>query len=201
MQDKLTDFKISGNITIEFYKKIRTLPNLDYLNSLVKMSIAPTLYEKKVGTLMTIREDDKSSLSTWKTYKDELAAALKVQYIELKDEKNYTVILFYDKRYLEATLKQERVKKFLKSIGYENSHQINNYLLKLKDRFREQVPDEVGIFLGYHFEDVVDFYFNSGKACLVCGYWKCFNNKNRALYDFKRYNLAKENYMKSLLYQ
>lgn len=197
----MTDFRISGDITIEFYKKIRTLPNLDYLITLIKMSIAPTLYEKKVGTLMTIREDEKSSLTTWKTYKDIIAKALAIEYIELKIEEKYEVILFYEKENLEMTLQQEKVKKFLGSIGYENSHQINHYLLKLKERFVEKVPDEVGIFLGYHFEDVLDFYFNSGKACLVCGYWKCFNNKNRALYDFKRYNLAKENYMKSLLYQ
>lgn len=197
----MTDFRISGDITIEFYKKIRTLPNLDYLISLIKMSIAPTLYEKKVGTLMTIREDEKLSLTTWKTYKDIIAKALAIEYIELKIEEKYEVILFYEKENLEMTLQQEKVKKFLGSIGYENSHQINHYLLKLKERFVEKVPDEVGIFLGYHFEDVLDFYFNSGKACLVCGYWKCFNNKNRALYDFKRYNLAKENYMKSLLYQ
>lgn len=200
MQNNISNFKIDQEVQIEFFKRLNTLDELDYLISLINMSIAPTLYEKKVGTLLTIRKNKKRSLETWNIYKNYISSKLSCDYIELKSCDDHVVVLFYKKESIENILSNKSIRYFLHSIGYINSSSYTDYLLHLKNRFLATIPDEVGIFLGYHFEDVLDFYFNHKKKCLVCGYWKCFNNKNLALSDFKRYNLAKEDYMRRFVY-
>ncbi|MPN31536.1 hypothetical protein SDC9_179010 [bioreactor metagenome] len=52
-------------------------------------------------------------------------------------------------------------------------------------------PHELGIFLGFPLEDVKEFITNPYKECLLCGYWKVYHNKEKALKTFKYYDEAK----------
>lgn len=53
-------------------------------------------------------------------------------------------------------------------------------------RFGE-FPHEIGIFLGYPLEDVVQFEKQNGKGFCYSGYWKVYKNKNRAVAQMNEY--------------
>jgi len=49
-------------------------------------------------------------------------------------------------------------------------------------------PHEIGAFLGYPVEDIRGFISNSGKNCLLCGYWKVYANAEKAQRTFNKYD-------------
>ena len=53
-------------------------------------------------------------------------------------------------------------------LGYSDNSDINNYLYMLKNRYKEfNCPHELGIFLGFPLNDVMDFMNCKNKKC----YW------------------------------
>ena len=60
-------------------------------------------------------------------------------------------------------------------------------------------PHELGIFLGIPIEDVKDFMECTNKKCLLCGYWKVYNNYYTAEKTFKQYDIIKEHTIHSFV--
>ncbi|MEG0855133.1 MAG: DUF3793 family protein [Terrisporobacter sp.] len=52
---------------------------------------------------------------------------------------------------------------------------------------------EVGLFLGYRFEDVKDFIFNKGKNYKLSGCWKAYHNEKHCEEIFLNYKKCKSN--------
>ena len=78
-------------------------------------------------------------------------------------------------------------------LGYSNKEDINNYLYMLKNRYKEfNCPHELGIFLGFPLNDVMDFMNCKNKKCLSCGYWLVYNDLKQAQETFSKYDKVKE---------
>jgi len=59
-------------------------------------------------------------------------------------------------------------------------------------------PHEVGIFLGIPVKDVEAFIDCNGKQCILCGYWKVYHDREKALKVFESYDKTRENVVRLL---
>ena len=55
-------------------------------------------------------------------------------------------------------------------------------------------PHEIGLFLGYPVQDVLQYVATGGIGCLFCGYWKVYAEPEKARLLFSRYNECKEQF-------
>ena len=70
----------------------------------------------------------------------------------------------------------------------------------LKNRYKEfNCPHELGIFLGFPLNDVMDFMNCKNKKCLSCGYWLVYNNLQEAKETFSMYDKVKEDTVNYIL--
>jgi hypothetical protein len=76
-------------------------------------------------------------------------------------------------------------------MGYDEPLSLNRSLHRLKLRFENICPHEIGIFLGIPVEDVYGFISHKGEGCLLCQYWKVYHNLERAQNLFDCYDRAK----------
>lgn len=92
---------------------------------------------------------------------------------------------------------------FLKKRGYlqegeDNSFCIFCVLSRLSARVREyyrtkeKFPHEIGVLLGYPTADVEGFIKNEGKNCLFTGYWKVYQNEQKAKCIFAAFDEVRE---------
>jgi hypothetical protein len=90
---------------------------------------------------------------------------------------------------LDAWLNMPQVRELLAEYGYTDGMSIRDKLQRLAGRMScEGFPHEIGAFLGYPVEDIRGFINNSGKNCLLCGYWKVYENADEARRIFKIYD-------------
>ena len=85
-------------------------------------------------------------------------------------------------------------------IGYPKEISVKSYIETLKARYMlHHCPHELGVFLGIPIEDVKDFMECTNKKCLLCGYWKVYNNYYAAEKTFKQYDIIKEHTINSFI--
>lgn len=111
--------------------------------------------------------------------------------------KNTSSILCFREELLKKALSCEKTECFLKTWGYDTSN-INSCTNCLKERFLEnEFPHEVGLILGYPYEDVRGFIENKGRNYLYSGYWKVYSNKKEKCKLFSLYDQIRRIYIKA----
>ena len=86
------------------------------------------------------------------------------------------------------------------SLGYPNKFSVEEALETLQERYElYNCPHELGIFLGFPLDDVKDFMTCSDKKCLACGYWKVYNQCNKAKRIFNLFDRVKEETLDNIL--
>ena len=114
-------------------------------------------------------------------------------------------ILVYRKDLLARFCFQPQVAAALQSFGYQPENGLDAIIMRLKERMsvligtrnrhcRDSFPHEIGLFLGYPAEDVMQYVKTGGQNCLLCGYWKVYSNPEQALQVFHRYTECKERF-------
>ena len=94
---------------------------------------------------------------------------------------------------LERDLKKPGVANFIKKYGYESTDPA--YALeRLRSRLaqREDFPHEIGLFLGYPLGDVKGFIEHHGKEYLCSGYWKVYQDEQKAKSTFQLYQSVRD---------
>ena len=88
------------------------------------------------------------------------------------------LIYVYRPKRLEKDLNHPDALCFLKQCGYQNGCALD-LVQQLQEKLCESqdFPHEIGLFLGYPFEDVQGFIQNRGCNCRLCGYWKVYANE------------------------
>lgn len=87
---------------------------------------------------------------------------------------------------------------FMKQFGYTEDMTMDEMLVYAAKRFREykagkaDFPHEMGIFLGYPLGDVKGFIEHHGRNCLCSGYWKVYENEEKACETFRLYARVKQ---------
>lgn len=113
--------------------------------------------------------------------------------IQLCQCRKRTLVYIYNDKMLNAWLSMPQVRQFLSEYGYTCGMSIEQKLRRLSCRIScESFPHEIGAFLGYPIEDVRGFIGNQGKNCLLCGYWKVYENAEKARQTFKIYDRCRD---------
>ena len=82
---------------------------------------------------------------------------------------------------LKEDLSKEEVYQILKEKGYKNTH-CSRCIVELikKMNEEEELPHEIGLFLGYPPEDVKGFIENKASNCKCIGCWKVYGDEKKA---------------------
>lgn len=190
---------MSYTITKEFTNILNGVGDLDYLLSTIAYSVAPTLKGQKPSNLITFSNNRRNLLGLWSKHKGEVIKTLGLNYYELYQNDERCVVLFYNAVMLNEYVFNNNNIIFLKEYGYSYRMDLLECLNQLKERFNYNCPHELGIFLGIPLEDVKGFIVNEGKRCLMCKYWKVYDNIKDAKCTFQTYDQVKMNMMESLI--
>ncbi len=171
---------IKNSIFIEFFEQIKNFKDFEYLYALIKSTVAPTLKDLKLATMMNLKNGNRALKDLWENNKTFL-------------------VYFFKKDKLDKKLSTSKVSEFLNLMGYKDCRQVYDYLNLLKNRFNDSCPDEIGVFLGYPLKDVIDFKDRDKKTCKCTGYWKCFNDEKSSRKAFEKFDETKIIVMRSIL--
>lgn len=190
---------IKNSIFIEFFEQIKNFKDIEYLYALIKSTVAPTLKDLKLATMMNLKNGNRALKDLWEKNKTLIGDSLGLDFFELKKGENFVLVYFFKKDKLDKKLSTSKVSEFLNLMGYKDCRQVYDYLNLLKNRFNDSCPDEIGVFLGYPLKDVIDFKDRDKKTCKCTGYWKCFNDEKSSRKAFEKFDETKIIVMRSIL--
>ena len=178
---------------------------MDYLN----FYCAPCLLGKKPASLfsMPIEIYNRSQ----KKIEELKELGLCVEFLYEVNRKAH--LLVFSEEQTIKLLRKENIKNAYNFFGYGLDISFELLKEKLFKKFRhfysknlqrqnaDIFPHEIGLFLGYPPEDVLQYYIKKGKDYLFSGYWKVYTNPEKAieifrLYDECRVYCMKEEFLK-----
>ena len=117
------------------------------------------------------------------------------EYVETFLVYNLSLLIAGAKPAVTITLKKNNYKL------YNNWNLFGSpFVNTLKSRYEQyHCPHEIGIFLGIPIKDVKDFIECTTKKCLLCKYWKVYNDSAKAEIIFNTYDKIKEYTMETIL--
>lgn len=175
-----------------FISLIDKFDDKDYLLSTIAYNAAPAIAKFKPSYLIIFHNKGKRKLyDSWETHKDNIKRELKIKFYELKKFSCSTAVLFYNENQMYRLLREDKNMRFLEAYGYRRGMCLEEVLRILKERYVRVCPHEMGLFLGYPMEDVMEFIQNPNKEALMYGYWKVYHNAQQAMDTFKRYDEIK----------
>ena len=183
----------------KFLKITKDYEYLEYLLSVIMCNAAPTIKNHKTSSLINFKNNNRNINNIWNRYKNEVKEKIGIHYFELKKDAKNTIVLFYNKEKLEASLMDNKNMEFLKRFGYNEQMSIDKCLSLLEDRFQHMCPHEIGVFLGYPIEDVVSFVDFPNTKCKMVGYWKVYHDIEKAEIIFNKYDEIKYAIMGSMM--
>lgn len=172
-----------------------------YVESVLACHAAPCLAGIKPANLVAFTSSDLQ----WCDAYNALLNAQGIYFTPLCVWERRAQILVYRKAWLAQLCFERPVIQVLQSFGYETNKGFDAILRGLKQRmaafaqrqnecYKDIFPHEIGLFLGYPVEDVVQYVKNGGRDCLFCGYWKVYSNPDRARQVFHQYTECKERF-------
>ena len=168
-----------------FFKLLNNLNGKEYIEMLISYNVSLISARLKPSiTLNLAKSNNKNTYELWKEYGEDYLESLGIKFIKLRESEKSLVILIYDLELLETFINIPKNKNFLMSLGYPNKF---------------SVEEALGIFLGFPLEDVKDFMTCSDKKCLACGYWKVYNQCNKAKRIFNLFDRVKEETLDNIL--
>lgn len=113
-----------------------------------------------------------------------------------RNEKSALLYVFRPDR-LEKDLSQPAVQNVLKTFGYTD-YKVGASIKHLKQRVGENTcfPHEIGLFLSYPVEDVIQFIRQKGCNYKCCGVWKVYCDEAFCQKMFARYRKCTEVYLR-----
>lgn len=168
---------------------------MDYLN----FYCAPCLLGKKPASLFSMpMEMYKENCREVDALK---ALGLSIHFLYELNKKAHLLVFSEEK--IKEDLHKDAIKKAYKFFGYEKGFSFEDLKVKLFKRLnsfafsqfasserqhKAVFPHEIGLFLGYPPEDVLQYYVKKGRDYLFSGYWKVYTNPEKAIKTFKLYD-------------
>lgn len=178
---------------LSFYSKLNLMKDKDYIENFLTVSTSLIIAGVKPAITLTLNKQDPKIYTSWNKFGKCFLKNISLKYINLKSTTKSDIILIYCENLLTTYLNKNSHLEFLFKLGYSKTFKLSIYLETLKDRYlKYKCPHELGLFLGIPIEDVNDFMNCSSKNCLLCGYWKVYNNLDKAILTFKKYDMVRE---------
>lgn len=175
-----------------FMEKLNKANDIEHFYKYILFLLAPVVSGLKPASTITLKKNKKEYL-IWIKHKENFLNKIDLKYIVLRENEDAIILLIYSKNKLKEIIEKVEVVEFLTNLGYKIKGNIDITLNSLVCRYKKfHCPHELGIFLGIPLDDVKDFIECSDKKCLLCGYWKVFNNFDSAIEIFDSYNKARE---------
>lgn len=158
---------------------------------------APTLAGMKTANLFncsfSCEADLKIQIEIWNRKLNPKGVYIKM----LRKTATHALIYVYREAQLKKVIFNPEVSAFLKCNGYSKIS-LKSCIKELSNRLSHQegFPHEIGIFLGYPFEDVKAFISNGGKNCKCVGCWKVYTDECSANRIFEKYKKCTKIYCK-----
>lgn len=156
---------------------------------------APTLAAIKTGNLFSI------TVCSWEEACGEareinlVLGRRGLRAVPVRRRGNRALIYLYRPAFLKRDLLDPDAAEILRKRGYcpENAKTCLIQLLRHLSR-DDEFPHEVGLFLGYPPADVRGFIQSPSQGVQCVGFWKVYENRDRAEETFKRYRRCMECY-------
>jgi hypothetical protein len=178
---------------LDFYNKLNSMQNKEYIETFLVYNLSLVIAGIKPAVTITMNKDNLKLYTNWKEFGGKFLKNINMKFINLREKYNSIIIMIYDGFILKEQLSVKHTMEFLLNIGYPSNACINDYVNTLKLRYEKyHCPHELGLFLGIPFEDVKDFMECTTKQCLLCGYWKVYNDTSKAKMIFESYDKIKE---------
>ncbi len=179
-------------IKLQYIEATNQLEGKDFITAIVAFNAAPTIKGIKPASLINFTVGRNNRLQLWQHYKNEICKELGLEYIELREKQESTLVLYFKRNILKKYLFLRKSESFLQRLGYKKAMTLDQKLYFLKERFiNNSCPNEVGLFLGYPIKDIEGFIKYKGKKSLICRYWKVYDHPRRAEKIFGLYDKAK----------
>ncbi len=153
---------------------------------------APTLCGIKPSNLFTLSEAQFQEINI-KEWDSKLKTQnLCITYFRISSTR--WMIFVYDLFWIKKIISDELIQGYLHVKCYQNPMDTTLTLNDLFNRLKnlKPFPHEVGLFLGYPYEDVIGFEMNGGQNCKYCGYWKSYTNPLQAKSCCAQYKLCSQ---------
>lgn len=114
------------------------------------------------------------------------------------------VVLIYREKRLLMVVNQVKSCAYLLEQGYRPIH-VTESIDRLQDRVESyykgnmEFPHELGLFLEYPLEDIIEYRKQKGKKFIINGYWKVYGQAERARNIFHAYDEARIELLKHYL--
>lgn len=185
---------------LDLYKRLNSMENKEYIENFLVYNSSLVIAGVKPAVTVTMKKNNKKLYNSWKSFGQSLLGNINLKFVELRESDNSIIVMIYDESILEKELNKKSHIEFLINLGYSYKLEINEYVNTLKSRYEKyHCPHELGLFLGIPFEDVKDFMECTTKKCLLCGYWKVYNDSSKAITIFNKYDKVKEYTIKNML--
>lgn len=185
---------------LNFHNKLDSMHNKDYIENYLVYNLSLVIAGIKPSATVTIKKNNTKLYDNWNDFGISFIGSINLKFVELRESDKSIILLIYDELILENILNQKPHMKFLSNMGYPYNACVDDYVNTLKFRYEKyHCPHELGLFLGIPFDDVKDFIDCTTKKCLLCGYWKVYNDLNNAKEIFNKYDKVKEYTIKNVL--
>jgi hypothetical protein len=184
---------------LEFYNKLESMNGEEYIKNFLIYNTSLVIAKIKPAVTVTFKKNNENLYNNWCYIGKQFIKSIGLNFVELRESNDLIIVLIYNHRVLEKYIGEEDNKEFLGSIGYSDNTTVIEYLNMLKNRYKKyNCPHELGIFLGIPLNDVKDFMNCDDKKCLLCGYWKVYNDCISAKRIFESYDHVKEYTIESI---
>lgn len=183
------------------YETLKEMNDRDYIEKFLVYNLSIVIEGSKPSATVTLKKDCDNTYGKWMKCGREFIETIGLNYVVLREDTSSAILLIYNPEILKSYLFTDKSYQFLTGIGYPLEQTLGSYLVKLKERYSiYHCPHELGVFLGYPINDVEDFMKCTSKQCLMCGYWKVYNDLDHAVRVFEKYDIIKKQVAESILH-
>ncbi|NLL30213.1 MAG: DUF3793 family protein [Clostridiales bacterium] len=174
---------------IKFYNSLAKVKPKESIERFLLFNSSLVIAGIKPSATVAIKKNKTNLYKNWIKYGSEFLNKSNLEFTILRESDRSLILLIFNRKILNKHIFQQENMSFLREIGYRENKNLDYYLSKLKMRYKQfNCPHELGIFLGIPLNDVIDFIQGSNKKCLGTGYWKVYNNYDKAIKIFKKYD-------------
>jgi hypothetical protein len=160
---------------------------------------SPTLAGIKTGNLFSCRYIDDNHLVKDLGRVNSVLSKKGIKAIPIGYLNRRVLIYLFRPSFLEKDLCDKDTALLLKRLGYNVDNMsecvkcLSEKLMTLKSS--KDFPHEIGLFLGYPYEDVKGFIDNKGECSKCVGCWKVYGDVVKAEDTFDRYKRCTSDYV------
>lgn len=186
--------------TVEFYSRLNNMGDKESIEKFLIFNSSLVISGLKPSATVNIKKQNNHIYDKWKKYGASFIKNIGLKYVVLRECSKALIILIYNEENLSNYIFNKENLDFLNEIGYKGKETLEEYLECLKDRYLKfKCPHELGVFLGFPLDDVRDFMNCNEKKCLCCGYWMVFNDYDKALATFNKFDEVKNHAINEIL--